>query len=67
MAGYMANCLNIEPKKIKIIFFDGDIITTDVNASWREIQNLYPIGEYINVGNDLDDCPMLIKQATYFL
>lgn len=67
MADYMANCLNIEPKEIKIIFFNGDMVIKEVNASWQEIKELYPVGEYVNVADNTNDSLKLIKNITYFL
>jgi hypothetical protein len=51
MADYMANCLNIEPKVIKVIFYGGEMITVKTNGSWQEIKDLYPVGEIHKFGD----------------
>jgi len=40
---YMANCLNIEPKAVRLNYLGGDAETVQTEGSLREIKERYPV------------------------
>lgn len=46
---------------IKVYFANGDFITTRINASEREISDLYRVGSKINIGSVSDNMQQVVS------